>query len=166
MRRQVLFGCIWAQLTKSQPLIRLCFNLQWRKFLGAQVGIDVDEEFCRVRTRANKYKQDRTLMKLGNFTGIRGIPNQDIAMWETMGPIADRSQDRLGASHLAVVEFRKQMVEAARLMQKGGPAIGTQQPRIPHAALHSFEGVVPKEEDWRTLGVSDAEKAFNKRAAE
>jgi phthalate 4,5-dioxygenase len=138
----------------------------WRKFLGAQVGIDVDEEFRRVRTRANKYKQDRTLMKLGNFTGIRGIPNQDIAMWETMGPIADRSQDRLGASDLAIVEFRKQMVEAAQIMQKGGPAIGAQQPRIPHAALKSFEGVVPKEEDWRMLGVSDIEKAFTQKAAE
>ena len=46
-------------------------------------------------------------MKLGNFTGIRGIPNQDIAMWETMGPIADRSRERLGASDLAIVEFRR-----------------------------------------------------------
>ena len=42
-------------------------------------------------------------MKLGDFTGIRGIPNQDIAMWETMGPIADRSRERLGASDLAIV---------------------------------------------------------------
>ena len=30
-------------------------------------------------------------MRLGDFTGIKGIPNQDIAMWETMGPIADRT---------------------------------------------------------------------------
>ena len=33
-------------------------------------------------------------MKAGNFTGIAGIPNQDIAMWEGMGPISDRSQER------------------------------------------------------------------------
>ena len=46
-------------------------------------------------------------MKLGDFTGIRGIPNQDIAMWETMGPIADRTRERLGASDFAVVEFRR-----------------------------------------------------------
>lgn len=138
----------------------------WRKFLGAQVGIDVDDEFRRVRTRANKYKQDRTLMKLGNFTGIRGIPNQDIAMWETMGPIADRTQDRLGASDLAIVEFRKQMVEAAQTIKNGGPAIGAHQPRIPHAALHSFEGVVSKDEDWRTLGMSELEKQFAQKAAE
>ena len=36
------------------------------------------------------------------------------------------------------------MVEAARAMQNGGPAIGTTQPHIPHADISSFEGVVPK----------------------
>ena len=64
-------------------------------------------------------------MRDGNFTGIHGIPNQDIAMWEAMGPISDRSQERVGASDVAVVAFRRLMVEAARAMQNGGPAIGT-----------------------------------------
>jgi phthalate 4,5-dioxygenase oxygenase subunit len=73
-------------------------------------------------------------------------------MWETMGPIADRTRERLGASDLAVVEFRRLMVEAARTMQSGGPAIGTTRPRVPHATIRSFEGVVPKGANWRTLG--------------
>ena len=29
-------------------------------------------------------------MRLGNFTGIKGFPNQDIAMWESMEPMAER----------------------------------------------------------------------------
>ena len=132
---------------------------EWRKFLHAQVGIDVDKNFRKVRTRANNYLQDRQAMKLGNFTGIPGIPNQDIVMWETMGPIADRTFDRLGASDLAIVEFRKQMVEAAKTFQAGGPAIGTVEPRIPHNRLMSFEGVVPKTTDWRTMGVTPEELA-------
>ena len=45
-------------------------------------------------TRDNDYLQDRAAMKAGNFTGISGIPNQDIAMWEGMGPISDRSKER------------------------------------------------------------------------
>ena len=57
-------------------------------------------------------------MKAGNFTGISGIPNQDIAMWEGMGPIGDRSKERVGASDVAVVAFRRLMVEAARAMQR------------------------------------------------
>ncbi len=46
----------------------------WRKFCGAQVGIDLDRNFRRIRTRDNDYLQDRDAMKVGNFTGIRGIP--------------------------------------------------------------------------------------------
>ena len=88
-------------------------------------------------------------MKLGNFTGIPGIPNQDIVMWETMGPIADRTHDRLGASDLAIVEFRKVMVAAVQRFRDGGAPLGAD---VPRAQLRSFEGVVPKGTDWRTLG--------------
>src|SRR5438552_4171596 len=63
----------------------------WRKFCGAQVGVDLDRDFRRIRVRSNNYLQDRSAMKLGDHTGIKAIPNQDIAMWETMGPTADRS---------------------------------------------------------------------------
>ena len=55
-------------------------------------GVDLDAHYRRVRTRDNNYLQDRQEMKLGDYTGIPGIPNQDMAMWETMGPIADRSR--------------------------------------------------------------------------
>ena len=91
-------------------------------------------------------------MKAGNFTGISGIPNQDIAMWESMGPIGDRTQERVGHSDFAVVAFRRLMVEAARAMHNGGPAIGTKEPYMPHARISSFEGVVPKTVNWRALG--------------
>jgi phthalate 4,5-dioxygenase oxygenase subunit len=121
----------------------------WRKFCGAQVGVDVDREWRKVRTLANRYLQDRQSMKLGSFTGIRGIPNQDIAMWETMGPIADRTHDRLGASDLAIVEFRRTMVEAAQRMRDDGVALGAGRD---WSALKSFEGIAPKTTDWKTLG--------------
>jgi len=127
----------------------------WRKFNVAQPGIDLDRNYRNLRTRENDYLQDRNAMKLGNFTGIRGIPNQDIAMWETMGPIADRTREKLGASDLAVVEFRRLMVEAARQMRAGGPALGTTDPHIPHACIRSFEGVVTKGTDWRHCGTPD-----------
>jgi phthalate 4,5-dioxygenase oxygenase subunit len=40
-------------------------------------------------------------------------------------------------------------------VQDGGAAIGTTEPRIPQVKLASFEGIVPKTTDWRTLGVND-----------
>ena len=131
----------------------------WRKFCGAQVGIDLDANYRKIRNLENRFLQDRQAMKLGDFTGIHGIPAQDMAMWESMGPIADRGADNLGASDIAVIQFRRQMIAAARTMQEGGAAIGTTEPHIPHAKLASFEGIVPKTTDWRTLGVSADERA-------
>ena len=122
----------------------------WRKFLGQQVGVDLDDTYRPLRTRANHFWQDRGAMKAGNFTGITGFPNQDIAMWVTMGPIADRTHDRLGASDLAIVEFRKQMLAAVRAFQNGAPAIGTGEARIP-ADVCAFQAIVPKTTDWRAF---------------
>jgi phthalate 4,5-dioxygenase oxygenase subunit len=132
----------------------------WREFCGAQIGVDLDASFRRTRTRANNYLQDRKAMKLGSHTGILGIPNQDIAMWETMGPIADRSRERLGASDVAIVQFRRIMVDAARKVRDGGPAIGTSSRHVPHVKLKSFEGIVPKTTLWTTLGVAEEELAL------
>jgi len=49
------------------------------------------------------------------------------------------------------------MLAAAKRFAEGGPAIGTAEPRIPHVKLASFEGIVPKTTDWRTLGVPSEE---------
>ena len=124
----------------------------WRKFNVLEWGVDVDRNFDGIRQRSNLYLQDRAAMRAGNFTGIAGIPNQDIVMWESMGPIGDRSQEKVGSSDVAVVAFRRLMVEAAHAVQNGEPAIGTTEPHILHASISSFEGVVPKTVNWRTLG--------------
>jgi phthalate 4,5-dioxygenase len=134
---------------------------EWRRFCGATVGVDLDADYRKLRNLSNRFMQDRGAMKRGDWTGIQGIPAQDMAMWESMGPIADRSKDKTGQSDVAVVHFRRMMVAAAKTFQEGGPAIGTAEPRIPHVTLGSFEGVVPKSVDWRTLGPheSPAEQA-------
>ncbi|MEX2628358.1 MAG: Rieske 2Fe-2S domain-containing protein [Tistlia sp.] len=133
----------------------------WRKFNHTRVGIDLDQDHNTLRTFENDFGQDRQAMAAGNFTGIKGIPNQDIAMWVSMGPIVDRTKDVLGASDLAIVEFRRLMVEAAGQVRDGGPALGTSEPRIPHVEIASWQGIVPKTTDWRTLGggTSAARKA-------
>ncbi len=125
----------------------------WRKFCGAQPGVDLDHRWRKKRTQDNFFLQDRQAMRLGDWTGIRGIPMQDMAMWETMGPIADRTKERLGASDLAIVEFRRIMVEAAQRFAAGGPAIGAGL-GTSTARLRSFEGIVPKATDWRTLNAA------------
>ncbi|BBP98952.1 ring-hydroxylating oxygenase subunit alpha [Burkholderia sp. SFA1] len=120
----------------------------WRKFLGQQVGIDLDAYYRPLRNHDNRFWQDREAMKAGNFTGIKGFPNQDIAMWVTMGAVADRTEERLGASDVAVVEFRRRMLDALKEFQSGEAAIGTGGKAIPRSVC-SFQAMVPKDTDWK-----------------
>jgi phthalate 4,5-dioxygenase len=128
---------------------------EWRSFCAATVGTDLDSNYRKLRNFSNNYMQDREAMKRGDFTGIKGIPTQDMAMWESMGPIADRSRDHPGSSDVAVVQFRRMMMAAAKKFQEGAPALGTAEPRIPHVRLASFEGIAPKTVDWRGLGIEN-----------
>jgi len=134
----------------------------WRAFCAARVGVDLDQRFRPIRTRENNYLQDRERMRRGSHTGIEGIPNQDLAMWETMGPIADRSRERLGASDTAIVQFRRIMVDAARRAVSGEPAIESSARRTPQVKLKSFEGVVPKTVDWRMIGLGEEELSLTR----
>jgi phthalate 4,5-dioxygenase len=130
----------------------------WRKFCVLEVDKDVDQQFRPIKRHAhNDYLQDRELMKSDSFTGIAGIPNQDIAMWESMGPIADRTQERLGASDIAIVQFRRIMLEAVKSFQARGAVIGQTEPRLPQAKLRSYQGIVEKTVPWRMLGASEEE---------
>ncbi len=113
-----------------------------------------------LRNAANNYLQDRAKMKDGDFTGLPGIPNQDIAMWESMGRIADRSSERLGASDIAVIQFRRVMLDAVQRFEKGVGTIGLQAPHLPQAKLRSYQGIVPKTENWRLLGAEAEEIAY------
>jgi phthalate 4,5-dioxygenase oxygenase subunit len=129
---------------------------EWRMFNHAVPGIDLDPQWNPRHSIDDWFGQDRQAMKLGNFTGIAGIPHQDIAMWCSMGPIVDRSKDVLGASDLAIVEFRRLMVDAARRTKDGDAIIGTGSSAIPQSSIASFEGVIAKDVDWRELLDSNA----------
>ena len=54
--------------------------------MGAgEAGEDLNADYTKKRNLGNRYQQDRAAMKAGDFTGIKGIPTQDMAMWESMG---------------------------------------------------------------------------------
>ncbi len=126
---------------------------EWRRFCGAEVGKDIDGNWRKVRTLENDFMQDREAMKDGDFTGIYGIPAQDMAMWESMGPIADRTKDYLGVSDGAVAQFRRIMIAAAREWQNEGIAIGTPSAgrETPNADLVSYERILPKDQEWQNV---------------
>ena len=131
----------------------------WRKFCAAEVGVELDAQYKKSINLENMFKQDREAMKNGDFTGIRGIPAQDMAMWESMGPIASRDSEILGTSDLSIVKFRQLMLKAAEAVATGGPAIGTAKNRIPPDQIVSYERILPKSVDWRTFDPAHAEAA-------
>ncbi|MDN5843670.1 MAG: MarR family transcriptional regulator, partial [Alcaligenaceae bacterium] len=124
----------------------------WRRFLGQSIGSDLDTLYRPHRNAANRFWQDRQAMRAGNFTGIKGFPNQDLAMWTSQGPIADRTTETLAAGDLAVVEFRRTMLEAVKAFQAGNRAIGTGEAHV-DPSVCSFQGIFPKKSDWRTSEV-------------
>ena len=67
-------------------------------------------------------------------------------MWESMGPIADRSHDKLGSSDRAIFEFRKIMLAQAKEAGKETP-----EKLWCNADLFTFEGMVSHSDDWREV---------------
>lgn len=117
---------------------------------GMRPGVDLDDTFRKVRTRANNWLQDREAMRRGeSYSGIHGINTEDFAVQESMGPIVDRSKEHLGASDRAVANFRRLMVESAeRLAQGDGPPPGLDG-RTDFSRLRSAEAMLSLEARWQ-----------------
>jgi phthalate 4,5-dioxygenase oxygenase subunit len=130
--------------------------------LGMRPDADFDATGRKIRNRANNFLQDRDAMAQGSFSGIRGIGNQDIAMWESMGrgPIIDRTREHLGRTDVAVAQFRRLMLDAVEEFRNTARVPGQHGPQIALAKVRSFEGIVPKGTDWELLGLSEDERAL------
>ena len=59
------------------------------------------------------------MQKRVNFSGIKGISEQDQAIQESQGRIYDRSREHLGPTDLGVVRFRRTILGAARALARG-----------------------------------------------
>ncbi len=77
--------------------------------------------FEPIANRANDYLIDRDKQHSENFTGMRGIREEDIAVQEDQfgGPIADRTKEHLGTSDGGVIALRRRLLKAARTLQAG-----------------------------------------------
>lgn len=97
------------------------FTDQEKELFDPHTGMwgPVDENYQPLRNRDNDYEFDRERQRKLNYTGILGIPNQDAAVQESMGPIADRSRETLGTSDKAIIAYRKLLLEMARGLERG-----------------------------------------------
>jgi phthalate 4,5-dioxygenase oxygenase subunit len=121
-----------------------------RTSLFARRGIDLDENDFRFAQKSNNWLQDRDAMDAGSWTGIEGFQNQDIAAQESMGTITDRTREHLGQSDIAVIRFRKRMLENIRFLKAGETLIGLGDD-VHYEQVASAQRVMPIDEPWTAV---------------
>jgi phenylpropionate dioxygenase-like ring-hydroxylating dioxygenase large terminal subunit len=95
---------------------------------GGAVYPEMDADYRPVRNRSNDYLIDRQMQKTENFTGIVGVSEQDAAIQDSQGRIADRTREMLGPTDIGVVQFRRLMLEAARELEAGSEPSSVDKP--------------------------------------
>ena len=88
------------------------------------VHAEVDEHWVPIRNRSNDYLIDREAQRTRSFTGIEGISEQDAAIQDSQGFIADRTREHLGPTDLGIVRFRRCVLDAAKALAAGRRAAG------------------------------------------
>ena len=104
---------------------------------GFGVFAEVDEHYHPICNRENDYLIDRDLQRESHFTGIAGVSEQDAAIADSQGLIADRTRELLGQTDLGVVRFRQMVLNAVEAVASGERPHGAD---AAHAyAVHSGE---------------------------
>jgi len=85
-------------------------------FVHAQVD---PVTFRPVRNKENQYLLDREKQRTANMTGIHGFASQDQAIQESMGPVVDRTRERLGTSDTAIIAARRLLLQEIRELGQG-----------------------------------------------
>ena len=103
--------------------------------------------FRCVATANNDYLVDRKMQQTTSYTGIGSIFLQDQAVTESMGPVYDRTQERLGTSDMMIVRTRKRLIDAAKALRDTGQVPpGVDNPGV--YAVRSGGVVLPRGADW------------------
>jgi hypothetical protein len=128
----------WTYTFAEQPLTEADSEQ-----LGRHIGSaprELTADFRKVRNRFNDWLIDRQVQKTETYTGIEGITTQDHAIQESMGPIVDRSRERLGSTDKAIVAARRLLLDAAQKVREGGdpPGIDTS-----YYLIRAVERVLP-----------------------
>jgi phthalate 4,5-dioxygenase len=74
--------------------------------------------FRPLRNKDNDYLINRERQNV-SMTGIHGFAAQDQAIQESMGPIVDRTRERLGTSDTAIIATRRLLLEEIRGLEEG-----------------------------------------------
>ena len=79
---------------------------------------------------------------------------EDFIVEESMGPIADRSQEYLGSSDSVITRFRKFLFEALKNHARGELPFGLGSD-VDYSAIRALAIRYPGNEDWRDIDLFD-----------
>ena len=128
---------------------------------GLTMGVDLDGEFNRLGNRSNNWLQDRDEIRYGDrLSGIRGTINEDHAVMESMGPRFDRSKEHLGTSDMAVIRFRKIMLDALQNWEVKGVIFGRSD-ATELSLIRGEERTISLDESWKTVGVKSESAGYS-----
>ncbi|HEX5117472.1 MAG TPA: Rieske 2Fe-2S domain-containing protein [Pseudonocardiaceae bacterium] len=92
-----------------------------------------------LQNKDNDYMMDRGAQQRGEtFSGIKGIAMQDASLQESMGPIVDRSKERLVSADSGIIKARRKLVQAALDLREKGvtpPGVDPAHHRVRSAAI-------------------------------
>jgi phenylpropionate dioxygenase-like ring-hydroxylating dioxygenase large terminal subunit len=113
-----------------------------------ETDVDVEHNFRSVRNADNKYMIDRYVQKTQTYTGIIGTNTQDRGVQESMGPIADRTLERLGTTDRAIITSRRMLMKAVQTVMDGGDPPGVSPS---YYKIRAYETVTPHGSYWFDL---------------
>ncbi|MDQ6621523.1 MAG: aromatic ring-hydroxylating dioxygenase subunit alpha [Pseudomonadota bacterium] len=97
--------------------------------------------FRSVCNKGNDYLIDREAQKTrASFCGVAGIGEQDAAVQESMGTIADRTREHLVSTDNGIIMTRQRLMRAARNLEKGILPPGRE---AREQAVRAFSAVLP-----------------------
>lgn len=96
----------------------------------------------------NDHLISREVQAGASYTGIQGIPVQDQAVTESMGPIVDRTKEHLGTSDRMIILTRRRLMRTAlALFERGELPPEIDMPEAYHHVRAGF-ALLPREQDW------------------
>ena len=116
---------------------------------GSAIFAEVDDQYMPLSRRENDYRLDRGAQRESSFSGIRGISEQDQAIADSQGLIADRTRELLCQTDLGVVRFREMALAAARDVAAGKVPPGADAPSA--YRVRSGDAVAPADADVQAV---------------
>jgi phthalate 4,5-dioxygenase len=150
-------GHFWVPIDDENCWVFTFDYLPTRALTAAELqamkdGMGVHNEYVpgTYRPLANKdndYLMDRDAQRRGDsFSGVKGIAIQDASLQESMGPIVDRSKERLVSADSGIIKARRKLIQAALALREEGvtpPGVDPAHHRVRSAAI-----VLPRQDSF------------------